>query len=93
VGVGIDAPNAGKKNRCLARIKNKCRFFKQYLNGQALPEDIDDYVDRWHSNPGSQQIYEFLGMSEDEYSLWLRDLDMLPHIARARRERRARFIF
>ena len=68
-------------------------FLEQYLNGKALPEDIDDYVDQWHSDPGNQQIYEFLGMSEDEYSLWLRDPDMLLHIARARRERRPRFIF
>jgi len=66
----------------------KHTFIDLYLNGQVLPEDIDDYIDSWHADPRGQQIYEFLGMSEQEYSLWLRDPDALPHIARARRERK-----
>jgi hypothetical protein len=49
-------------------------------------EDIEDYVDSWHANPGAKEIYEFLGMSEEEYALWLRDPAVLPHIARARVE-------
>jgi len=61
-------------------------FLERYLNGEILAEDIDDYVDQWHAKPGNLQIYEFLGLSRDEYSLWLRDPDVLPHIARARRE-------
>ena len=61
-------------------------FIELYLSGKVLPEDIDDYVDKWHANPAGQEIYEFLGMSEEEYSLWLRDPNALPHIARARRE-------
>jgi len=61
-------------------------FMDLYLNGTVSPEDIDDYVDKWHTSAGTGEIYEFLGMSEQEYSLWLRDPDALPHIARARRE-------
>ena len=61
-------------------------FIELYLRGKVLPEDIDDYVDRWNADPAGQEIYEFLGMSKEEYSLWLRDPNMLPHIARARRE-------
>ncbi len=61
-------------------------FIELYLSGKVLPEDIDDYVDKWHANPGGREIYEFLGMSKEEYSLWLRDPNVLPRIARARRE-------
>ena len=61
-------------------------FMDLYLNGTVSPEDIDDYVDKWRTSAGTGEIYEFLGMSEQEYSLWLRDPDALPHIARARRE-------
>jgi hypothetical protein len=60
-------------------------FLDRYLNGEVLAEDIDDFIDVWHENPAGKEIYEFLGMSEKEYSLWLRDPDALPHIARARR--------
>jgi hypothetical protein len=62
-------------------------FLDRYLNGEVLAEDIDDFIDLWHKNPKGQEIYEFLGMSEQEYSLWLRDPDTLPQIARARRTR------
>jgi hypothetical protein len=57
----------------------------RYLNGEVLPEDIDDFVDIWHKNPANNEIYQFLGMTREEYSLWLRDPDTLPLIARARR--------
>ncbi len=60
-------------------------FLEKYLNGELLAEDIDDFIDVWHNNPGTKEIYEFLGMTAEEYSLWLRDHDTLPHIARARR--------
>jgi hypothetical protein len=64
-------------------------FIELYVNGKVLPEEIDEYVDKWHASPGNQQIYDFLGMSKDEYSLWLRDPDVLPHIVRSRRENKA----
>jgi hypothetical protein len=62
-------------------------FLERYLNGEVLAEDIDDFIDLWHENPEGREIYEFLGMSEQEYSLWVRDPDTLPQIARSRRTR------
>ncbi len=61
-------------------------FLERYLNGEVLAEDIDNYVDQWHAKSGKQPIYEFLGLSRDEYALWMCDPNALPHIARARRE-------
>jgi hypothetical protein len=60
-------------------------FLDRYLNGEVLAEEMDDFIDVWHTDPQNKEIYEFLGMSEQEYSLWLRDPEALPHIARARR--------
>lgn len=71
-----------------SRHQERRSFLDLYLNGEALAEDIDDYIDEWHAKPGDQEIYDFLGLSRDEYSLWLRDPDVLPHIARARLEHR-----
>lgn len=59
-------------------------FLELYLNGEVLADEIDDFVDEWHANPGVNEIYEFLGMTKEEYSLWLRDPESLPHIARSR---------
>ena len=34
-------------------------------------EQIDDLVDEWHRSGGTdKELYEFLGMSWDEYGLW-----------------------
>jgi hypothetical protein len=69
------------------REANKRRtFLDQYLTGEVLAEDIDDYVDAWHESSEEVAIYEFLGMSQQEYSLWLRDPSTLPYIAIARIE-------
>ena len=57
-----------------------------YLRGRASAEDINDSIDAWHNASGKQSIYAYLGMTADEYSLWLRDPGVLPLIARAHQE-------
>ena len=56
-----------------------------YVNGEVLTDDIDDFVDEWHENAKGTEIFDFLGMTAAEYALWVREPDILPHIARARR--------
>jgi len=65
-------------------------FIERYLIEEARPEEIDDYVDTWHSNPDGLELHEFLGMSKEEYELWLRNPDALPDIARARKQNQGR---
>jgi hypothetical protein len=55
------------------------------LEGDALLDEIDDFVDLWHDGNQQVSLNEFLGMSVQEYSLWLQEPDMLAHIVRARR--------
>jgi hypothetical protein len=69
--------------------KKQTRFIDLYLEGRASAEDINESIDAWHSGSGKQPIYDYLGMTEEEYSLWLRDPDVLPHIARAHKEHRS----
>jgi hypothetical protein len=67
-------------------------FFDLCSGGQALPDDIDDFIDRWHerANPQARSLplHEYLGLTLDEYELWVRDPDVLPQILVARRESR-----
>ena len=56
-------------------------FVDRVLDGEALPEDIDDYVDAWHDSPNeSRPLQEFLGFSSDEYALWIEKPDTLSWI-------------
>ncbi len=64
-------------------------FIDLYLRGRASAEDINDSIDAWHNGSGRQSIYAYLGMTEEEYTLWLRDPGVLPQIARAHQELRS----
>jgi hypothetical protein len=57
----------------------------RYLSGAATGGEIDDCIDAWHERPGKTELFEFLGMTREEYAAWLRDPDSLPRIARSRR--------
>jgi hypothetical protein len=59
-------------------------FIQNCLSGDALLEEIDDYVDMWHDGDGKQSLRDFLGLNEKEYSLYVRDEEMLGQIVAAR---------
>ncbi|MSO99558.1 MAG: hypothetical protein EXR07_00690 [Acetobacteraceae bacterium] len=67
-------------------------FFDLYSHGLALPDEIDDFIDRWHEDASSRAsslpLHEFLGLTRDEYEIWVLDPDVLPHVLIARREAR-----
>jgi hypothetical protein len=63
---------------------------EQLLHGEVLLEDIDNFVDVWHdaaneSKIASLSLDEFLGMSADEYRLWVERPESLRFIAAAHR--------
>ena len=60
-------------------------FVQMCLRGDRLPEEIDDYVDAWNDMPPGAPLHEFLGMTRDEYNLWVVDPDVLPFILDAHR--------
>ena len=59
-------------------------FMTLALGGYVLPDEIDDFVDAWHDGDSENEIYEFLGMTLDEYTLWASNADALPIIISAR---------
>lgn len=60
-------------------------FIQDCILGDALPEEVDDYVDAWHSKDTDVQLHRFLGMTRSEYSLWVEDPSILPLIITAHR--------
>ena len=50
-------------------------FIQLCLEKKASPEDVDDYVDRWHTSEGGfgLDLREYLGMNKEEYAEFMRD--------------------
>ena len=62
-------------------------FVQKCLAGEALADDIDDYVDLWHEGEGDPgaSLAQFLGFTDTEYRLWAEKPHLLPFILNARR--------
>lgn len=64
-------------------------FIERCLAGTARPEDIENWVDEWHDASGtSPSLAEFLGMTDEEYAVWVEKPDALPFILHAHRFKR-----
>ena len=62
-------------------------FVEKCLAGEALADDVDDYVDRWHDGEGdpNESLAEFLGFTDMEYRLWAEKPHLLQFLFNARR--------
>jgi hypothetical protein len=54
------------------------------LQGRVLSDEIEDFVEEWHESDSSEEIHAFLGLSFQEYSLWVSDPDNIDIIIYAR---------
>ncbi len=67
-------------------------FFDLYSRGDASPDDIDDFVGRWHDGlepwARNMSLEHYLGLRHDEYQVWVYDPEALPGILEARRAKR-----
>ncbi|TGX53609.1 hypothetical protein E5A73_12355 [Sphingomonas gei] len=59
-------------------------FMTLALRGTVLSDEIEDFVEAWHASASMEEIYEFLGMSFEEYSLWASNPDTIDVILSAR---------
>jgi hypothetical protein len=66
--------------------KRNDSFIQRCLRGEAMFDEIDDYVEGWHSSAEDVDIHTFLGMTSKEYALWIRDPYTLPYIIASRHE-------
>ena len=46
-------------------------FLELVLAEEVHRKDIDDFIDQWHEGQAACSLAEFLGMSDDEYTLWV----------------------
>lgn len=62
-------------------------LMERLLTGSAFLDDIDDWVDRWHDDDTAAQIWEYLGLTRDEYALWVERPESLRFIVAAHERR------
>jgi hypothetical protein len=60
-------------------------FMDQYLAGEVETEDIDDFVDAWHTGVSTMPLSAYLGLTPEEYACWVVHADALPRIREERR--------
>jgi hypothetical protein len=63
-------------------------FLDLYRDGQVSARQIEDFIEAWHNLDDTEQcpLAEFLGMTEDEYTLWMASRKALPTIIAARQQ-------
>lgn len=66
-------------------MSSRRTFVAACLSGSALLSDIDDYIDEWHDSDDVSlpEIHAYLGMSHDEYKLWVERPESLRFILAA----------
>ncbi len=72
---GVDDWQLALKKKTEMR-KEACRmnFKERFLAGECGSEAIDDCVEQWHTAPeDGQGLIEFLGLTEQEYGIYLRE--------------------
>ena len=59
-------------------------FVNLFLSGEVFAHEIDDFVDAWHDGNDPQTLSDFLGMTDDEYAIWVERPEVLREILKAR---------
>ena len=50
---------------CIAVLKT---FVQAYLDGEASIDDLDKYIEFWHTHETGNKLHEFLGVTSEEYA-------------------------
>jgi hypothetical protein len=62
-------------------------FIDKCISGDAFLDEVDDYIDAWHDDTSEDaELHEYLGMTWQEYSLWITNPSILGTIVETRRK-------
>ena len=66
-------------------MNDKTSFVYACLAGDCELDAIDDFIDAWHDGDSGMPLWQFLGVTRDEYGCWVVDPQVLPAILSAHR--------
>jgi hypothetical protein len=76
--------NPGKelKDRSKAEglMSEHVTFVAKVLSGEAMIDEIDDFVEAWHASDTDLSLEAFLGLKDEDYHLWVMKPNALPMI-------------
>ena len=50
------------------------RFKDKLLSNEVSLDDMDDFVDSWHESNSEESLSSFLGLTREEYSMYVMDV-------------------
>ncbi len=63
-------------------------FIELLKQGKVKPDEIDDYIDKWHDEySGSDTLEDYLGMTEQQYNEWVANPDSIDSLYGCERQR------
>ena len=65
----------------------KNNFITDCLNDISILSEVDDYIDYWYLCHNTTSLIEYLGMTEDEYYLFIKDEGNLIKIINERKRK------
>lgn len=54
-------------------------YIKDCIKSKTV-KNIDEYIDNWHNSESNEELYQYLGMTQEEYHIWVEDDDKLTEI-------------
>lgn len=67
-------------------------FIDACLNGQASLNELDNYIEYWHTHNTGNSLREFLGLTNSEYEQWAKSSDSIfKDIIQARRKENSNY--
>jgi len=48
------------------------RFYRLFQNGKISANKINDYINEWHEGTSEETLYEYLGLTREQYVEWVR---------------------
>jgi hypothetical protein len=60
-------------------------FVEACLAGSATLDEIDHYVEAWHESADPREMHEYLGLTWEEYALWVERPASLRYVLFSRR--------
>jgi hypothetical protein len=51
------------------------KFFDRFKTHELNAADFPDFVSEWHNTDTDESVFEFLGLTEGEYALFLQNPD------------------
>lgn len=64
-------------------------FINDVINADAILDEVDDYVEKWHDTDTDISIFDYLGMTEEEYLLWVENDFYLKYIVCAHEQNKS----